>query len=260
MKKRSLIFILAILTFVTAFVSTLALFTDKVTYTKTMTVGNISIELFESNLHRTNNGTTEAGRMSIADPDLQGLANTAPEKAHWDGAYFTDEQILASAETYDDYLANEGTGMVPSQSVMKCPYVLNTGNSPAYVRVRVLVPATLDGPELLFDSGMYVSEPIDKGIVKMSVRTVVREGTVYNEYAFTYQDPLEPGEMTFWNVWGDVKVADDISLAQMRALAASGAVDPTDKSFNVVMEADAIQYRGFTSAAEAFLNFDSLQE
>ena len=236
--------------------ASLAYFTDTKEATNTFTVGNVKIELYESKLHRVNAGATTAGRLSIADPDFQGTEENTPDakNGYWTGAYFSDEQILADAANYPAYLREQV--LMPGANVMKCPYVKNTGASDAYVRVRVLIPAVLDNGVL--SSSMYTGSALNPGKATLNVtndKTV--NGVVYNEYAFTYGTILEPGAVTFWNCWGDIKLGENTTAEQLQALIDSGAIDPQDSSFNVLVQADAIQAAGFADAAAAFAAFDA---
>ncbi len=236
--------------------ASLAYFTDTKEATNTFTVGGVKIALYESKLHRVNAGVTTAGRLSIANPDFQGTEDNTPdvENSGWTAGYFSDEQIIADAANYQAYLAEQV--LMPGVNVMKCPYVKNTGKSDAYVRVRVLVPAVLDNGVLA--KSMYTSSAMNPGhatLVVTADKTV--DGKVYNEYAFTYGDPLKPGAMTFWNCWGDIKLGEETTSEQIDALITSGDINPDDLTFNVLVQADAIQTTGFADAAAAFAAFDA---
>ncbi|MGN0799318.1 MAG: hypothetical protein ACI4NU_02675, partial [Christensenellales bacterium] len=60
-------------------------------------------------------------------------------------------------------------------------------------------------------------------------------------------DAVKPGELTFWNVWGNIAINADATAEEL------GNV----KSFDVIFEADAIQAAGFATAADAFAAFDA---
>ena len=97
MKKKILILTLCIaLLAVAAVGGTLAYFTDTEEVTNTFTVGNVKIELLESQLLR-----------------AEGI---------------TDEAIAADAEGYAAYLAQAGKNILPGISVKKAPYIRNTGS------------------------------------------------------------------------------------------------------------------------------------
>ena len=65
-------------------------------------------------------------------------------------------------------------------------------------------------------------------------------------YDFTYTKALKPGELTFWNAWGNIAIDKNATSEEL------ANVD----SFNVLVEADAIQAEGFANAAAAFTAFD----
>ena len=264
MSKKKILTIALCVALVAALVvgASIAYFTDTKEATNVFTIGNVKIELLESKLHRVNAGVTTAGRLSIADPDFKGNEDNTPDakNSDWEGGYFSDAQIEADAAGYQAWLAEQV--LMPGSNTMKCPYVKNTGASDAYVRVRVLIPAVLDNGILA--TSMYTSSAInnDPGHATLTVtenKTV--DGIVYNEYAFTYGDVLEPGAITFWNCWGDIKLGDNTTTEQLEALIASGDITQDSQTgalnFNVLVQADAIQAAGFDTAAAAFVAFDA---
>lgn len=276
MKKKTILVAAIAVMLVAALVvgGTLAYFTDKDNATNTFTVGNVNIELLESQYHRVNagisnekaKGQTEplsGGYLWAANVDMQGTPENTPNYATsgeiWSGQYFSDAQIEADAATYKNgYFAQHSKNMVPGSNVRKCPYVKNTGVSDAYVRVRVLIPISLftvidNGPSYwtttAMNEGQVTSVAVDtyndKGAE--AVAKVTRGGIEYYEYDFTYTKALKPGEMTFWNVWGNIAIDDDATSEQLA----------TVKSFDVLVEADAIQADGFANATDAFAAFDA---
>ena len=124
--------------------ASLAYFTDTKTATNTFTVGNVSIKLIESKLHRQGSGGT--GDTSIPTPGQ----TASGMKYISDGTKaFTDAEIQADAETYaTDYLAVKGENMVPGRRVAKSPYVINTGANDAYIRIRVMIPSAANNDYL----------------------------------------------------------------------------------------------------------------
>jgi predicted ribosomally synthesized peptide with SipW-like signal peptide len=270
MKKKILALSLALGVFALILsAGTLAYFTDSKSITNTFTVGNVKIDLIESQYHRVNAGQGNAtgktepavgGYLWAADVDLQGTADNTPDKANsaWSGTYFSDDQIKADAATYKaegGYYETHANNMAPGSNVRKNPYVINTGKNDAYVRVRVLVPKTLFS---VIDNGStyWTSTALTDGVTSKAVKiynesgyeavpTVTRNNIEYYEYDFTYTNALKPGAMTFWNVWGNVAIDKNATSEQL------ANVD----SFDVIFEADAIQADGFNSAEEAFANF-----
>lgn len=227
----------------------LAYFTDTDKAVNEFTVGNVKINLIEADIHRVNVGTTTAnGKLSVDVADYgDGWVNDAPtadDAYGWDKGYFTDEQIKASADEYAAYLAEVGQNIVPGRTIRKNPYVINTGVNDAYVRVRVLIPANVD---TMVDASMYVGTGIENGAFTMGEKTTVsKDGFDYAQYSFTYTDALAPGQMTFWNCWTSIELVDSLDNEDMMA-----------DTFDVLIEADAIQAEGFADAAEAFAAFDN---
>lgn len=228
--------------------ATLAYFTDTDAKTNTFTVGNVKIELLESSLHREN-----AGVANDATSDSELWSNVAMEGqpntnyTAGTGAAYSDDQIKANAAQYscNDIKLN------PGQSYHKMPYVVNTGANDAYIRIRVMFPADLD--TAILNSSMYTSTALNNKEFTMAYDdsgTVERGDIKYNVYTFTRIDPLKSGEMTYWNVWGTVHMDSDVTNEEIATLIPNG-------TFNVLVEADAIQADGFANATEAFAAFDA---
>lgn len=279
MKKKILTLCLVLALAATAVIGgTLAYFTDTDAETNTFTVGNVKIDLIESQYHRVNAGkgeTTEAepiigGYLWASNVKLEGTEENTPDKANnaWNGTFFSDAQIKADAQNYkaeDGYFTVESEKMVPGDNVRKNPYVINEGDNPAYIRVRALVPCSLF---VILDNGLsyWNSTALEEDVVSAAVDSyntagsveawvisdeakdfiVTRDEVEYYEFDFTYKKPLEAGAMTFWNVWGNIAI-DKYATSEDLA-----SVD----SFDVIFEADAIQSEGFVDAAEAFAAFD----
>ncbi len=232
--------------------ASLAYFTDTKSATNTFTVGNVKINLLESSLHRENagiaNGVTSDSEL-WSDVAKEGSGNTSKYKAG--DTFYTDAQIEANAAEYKC----ENVQLIPGRSYHKMPYVKNVGNNDAYIRIRVMIPADLDTAVL--NSSMYTSTAMDKKEFTMAIDqtgTVEREGRKYNVYTFTRIDPLAPGEMTYWNVWGTIHMDTTVTSAQSEALF--GENGPYRGGvFPVLVEADAIQAEGFADAAAAWTAF-----
>ena len=274
MKKKTILVAAIAVMLVAALVvgGTLAYFTDKDNATNTFTVGNVNIELLESQYHRVNAGISSeqskvqteplsGGYLWAANVNMQGTTENTPNYVTsgetWSGQYFSDAQIKADADNYKNgYFAQHSQNMVPGSNVRKCPYVKNTGANDAYVRVRVLIPVSLfnvidNGPSYwtttALNEGQVTSVAVDtyNNEGAAAVAKVTRGTIEYYEYDFTYTKALKPGEMTFWNVWGNIAIDKNATSDQL------ANVD----SFNVLVEADAIQADGFANAADAFAAF-----
>ena len=232
--------------------ASLAYFTDTKSAKNTFTVGNVKIDLLESSLHRENagiaNGTTSDSEL-WSDVAKEGSGNTSKYKAG--DTFYTDAQIEANAAEYKC----ENVQLIPGRSYHKMPYVKNVGNNDAYIRIRVMIPADLDTAVL--NSSMYTSTAMNNKEFTLAVDqsgTVEREGRKYNVYTFTRIDPLAPGEMTYWNVWGTIHMDTTVTSTQSEALFGENGPYPGGV-FPVLVEADAIQAEGFADAAAAWTAF-----
>ena len=248
MKKKSILVAAIAVMLVAALVvgGTLAYFTDTKSAKNTFTVGNVDIELLESSLHRENAGIANG---ATSDSELWsnvakgGSNNTSPYKAG--DTFYTDDQIKDNAKEYKC----DNVKLNPGESYHKMPYVVNTGKNAAYIRIRVMIPADLD--TAILNSSMYTTTALNNKEFTMaydSTGTVERDGVMYNVYTFTRIDPLAAGEMTYWNVWGTIHMDTTATNEQIAQLLPNG-------TFNVLVEADAIQADGFANATDAFAAF-----
>lgn len=278
MKKKLLAIGLAVAVLAVTIVGmSIAYFTDTDEETNTFTVGNVQIDLIESQYHRVNAGKGNAtgmvepiigGYLWAANVTLLGDRDNTPDAkngttGNW--TYFSDQQIIDDAAEYKNgYFATHSNLMVPGANVRKNPYVINTGVNDAYVRVRVLIPVSLfkiidKGPSYwtttAMNEGKIVSEAVNyyntpEGNAEFmngtdNQYTVERNGIRYYEFDFTYTYVLEPGAMTFWNCWGNIAIDKNATAEQLANV----------ESFNVIFEADAIQAQGFATYADAFAAF-----
>ena len=248
MKKKTILVAAIAVMLVAALVvgGTLAYFTDTKSADNTFTVGNVKIDLLESSLHRENAGIANG---ATSDSELwsnvakEGSNNTSPYKAG--DTFYTDDQIKANAREYKC----ENVELTPGEYYHKMPYVVNTGKNAAYIRIRVMIPADLD--TAILNSSMYTTTALNNKEFTMaydSTGTVERDGVMYNVYTFTRIDPLAAGEMTYWNVWGTIHMDTTATNEQIAQLLPNG-------TFNVLVEADAIQADGFANATDAFAAF-----
>ena len=253
--------------------ATLAYFTDTDNETNTFTVGNVSIDLIESQYHRVNAGKGDVG--NVAEPlqggylwasnvTLEGTPENTPNYntsgETWNGKYFSDAQIEADAKTYKNGYFAEHNNMMPGSNVRKNPYVKNTGANDAYIRVRVLIPVSLfnvidNGPSYWTTTAMNEGEVTSTAVnyylahnSQPDPSTIVTHDDIrYYEFDFTYTDAVKPGELTFWNVWGNIAINKNATAEELASV----------ESFDVIFEADAIQAAGFANATEAFTAFDA---
>ena len=274
-KKKILVLALTIaMVAILAVGGSLAYLTDTKSATNTFTVGNVKIELLESQYHRVNAGKGNAvglteplkgGCLWAADVDMQGTPENTPNKTTsgetWSGLYFSDAQIEADAATYKEgYFAEHSQKMTPGSNVRKNPYVKNTGANDAYIRVRVLIPVSLfdvidNGPSYWTTTAINEGQVTSKAVTTYNttgaaaVPKVTRGITEYYEYDFTYVKPVKPGELTFWNVWGNIAINPNATADDLKNIDTNG--------FDVIFEADAIQADGFNTWEDAFAAFDA---
>lgn len=270
-KKFLAVALVAILAITAAVGASLAYLKDTKTVTNTFTIGNVKIELLESQYHRVNAGKGNAtgltepstgGYLWAADVDMKGTPENTPNFVTsgetWNGLYFSDAQIEADAREYKNgYFKDHAENMVPGRNVRKNPYVKNTGSNDAYIRVRVLVPVSLfdvidNGPSYWTTTAMNEGQVTSAAVNAYNtegpgaVKKVMRGDIEYYEYDFTFTKAVKPGELTFWNVWGNIAINKDATAEQLAGV----------ESFDVIFEADAIQADGFADATAAFAAFD----
>lgn len=271
-KKITAIFLCVALVAIAIVGASLAYFTDTDSAKNTFTVGNVKIELLESQYHRVNAGKGNAvgqtepkmgGYLWAANVDMQGNPGNTPNYVTsgevWSGQYFSDAQIEADAATYvNGYFAEHSQKMVPGANVRKNPYVKNTGANDAYIRIRTLIPVSLfdvidKGPSYWTTTAMNEGQVTSNAVNTYytsgpeAVKQVNRGGIKYYEYDFTFVKAVKPGELTFWNVWGNIAINKDATAEELKNV----------ESFNVIFEADAIQAEGFADAKAAFAAFDA---
>lgn len=273
-KKFLAVALVAILAITAAVGASLAYLKDTKTVTNTFTIGNVKIELLESQYHRVNAGKGNAtgltepstgGYLWAADVDMHGTPENTPNFVTsgetWNDLYFSDAQIEADAEGYKNgYFKDHAENMVPGRNVRKNPYVKNTGSNDAYIRVRVLVPVSLfdvidNGPSYwtttAMNEGQVTSVAVNAynaaGYNPVNVNKVERDNIEYYEFDFTFTKAVKPGELTFWNVWGNIAINKNATAEELASV----------ESFDVIFEADAIQADGFADAAAAFAAFDN---
>ena len=274
-KKFTAVFLCVALVAIAVVGTSLAYFTDTKSATNTFTVGNVKIDLIESRYHRQGSGSS--GDTSIPAPTQ--TANGMEYIS--DGAtIFTDEEIKADAANYSAYIGERGQNMVPGKNIAKSPYVINTGANDAYIRIRVMIPSDANRDYWQARSGgviesqfcntaitsgefMHNDKRNDYPFIDSTGRGYVDEnGVKYDVYTFIRTEPLKPGEMTEWNVWNYIGIADEATSANIQKAIDKGAIlvsEDGTMTVNVLVQADAIQAEGFTDAKTAFAAFDAQQ-
>ena len=272
-KKLVAIFLCVALVAIAVVGASLAYFTDTKSATNTFTVGNVKIDLIESRYHR--EGNDNSGDTDIPDPANSASGMTYVTDGH---KAFTDAEIKADAANYSDYIGKRGENMVPGRRVAKCPYVVNTGANDAYIRIRVMIPSAANRDYWQARSGgviesefcttaitsgefMHNDKTTYNPFIDASGRGYVDEnGVGYDVYTFIRNEPLKPGEMTEWNVWNYIGIADEATSANIQKAVNKGAIRVSGDgtmTVNVLVQADAIQSEGFKDAKAAFAAFDA---
>ena len=238
-KKLTAIFLCVALAAIAIVGASLAYFTDTKSATNTFTVGNVKIDLIESRYHRQGSGSS--GDTSIPAPT--GTANGM--KYVSDGAtIFTDEEIKADAANYSTYIGERGKNMVPGKNIAKSPYVINTGSNDVTSGEFIHNDKTTYNPFIDASGKGYIDE----------------NNVGYDVYTFIRNEPLKPGEMTEWNVWNYIGIADEATSANIQKAINKGAIlvsEDGTMTVNVLVQADAIQAEGFADAKAAFVAFDA---
>ena len=253
--------------------ASLAYFTDTKSATNTFTVGNVKIDLIESRYHRQGSGSS--GDTSIPAPTQ--TANGMDYVANG-ATIYTDEEIKADAANYSAYISERGKNMVPGKNIAKSPYVINTGANDAYIRIRVMIPSDANRDYWQARSGgviesqfcttaitsgefMHNDRRNDYPFINSTGRGYIDEnGVGYDVYTFIRNEPLKPGEMTEWNVWNYIGIADEATSANIQKAVDKKAIlvsEDGTMTVNVLVQADAIQAEGFANAKAAFAAFDA---
>ena len=268
MKKKTILVAAIAVMLVAALVvgGTLAYFTDTKPADNTFTVGNVSIDLIESTYHR--EGNDNSGDMSIPDPTQTASGMQYVADGH---KAFTDEEIQANAKNYDKYIGEKGVGMVPGRNVAKCPYVINTGDNAAYIRIRVMVPSKANNDFVDVKDGgvitnqwcttsMLSGEFIDaksygwNGAPYIDRAAHTENGVTYDVYTFVRTEPLAAHAMTEWNVWNFIGIDKTANTADIQKAIEAGAI-AENGTLHVLVQADAIQAEGFANADAAWAAF-----
>lgn len=268
MKKKSILMaaIAVMLVAVLVVGGTLAYFTDAKSADNVFTVGNVKIDLIESTYHR--EGNDNSGDKDIPDPTHTASGMKYVTDGH---KAFTNEEIKTDAAKYAKYIGTKGVGMVPGRGVAKCPYVINTGDNAAYIRIRVMVPSRANNDYVAVkDGGVITNQWCSTSMISGEFKAATGDrtpaidiggytdenGVVYDVYTFVRNEPLAVGAMTEWNVWNFIGIDKTANTADIQKAIDAGAI-AKDGTLHVLVQADAIQADGFANAAAAFTAFDA---
>ncbi len=238
-KKKILALVLVVALLLTAVGGTLAYFTDTEEATNVFTVGNVDIQLLES----------------------QYYTNVDTDK--------TADDIRMDAETYySKYLAEAGKNVVPGREFNKAIYVDNTGRNDAYYRIRMIVTRDQFNSFYFTENTTRLEEGhFAKGIVAHYADGTTKDYSAgYNaetgktdysaikaddswtslEYIYTCTEVLEAGELAKYSPVWKFQMKHSLDNEDLEGLKANTSI---------LVYADAIQAEGFKTAAEAFAAF-----
>lgn len=177
---------------------------------------------------------------------------------------YSDETIKTDAGTYKTgYFARVAENIVPGQYVRKFAYVTNDGDSEAYVLIRYMIPKevanklTVEVPSTPYADhgvGAYFSAigKENNKYVQIEAENSYEErigDTDYVIYAAVTNDPVEPGEMTFWSPVNALKLNSTEEQTKE-----NGSVSYPIDLFSVKVDAQAIQAKTFSDALDAINN------
>lgn len=228
MKRKILVLSLAIIAFSIAdSMLTLSYFTDSDSSTASFTVGRVKIRTIAASIGR-----------YTAD------------------SQYSDAEILQDASKYADYLNEKCTNLFSDvdkpAKCMRNIFVQNTGTVPVYVRVRVQIPrdAYLDDVDIELGGSKEYEVSESSGFVTCFADASKR----CHEYVFTRLQPLAAGAMT---TNPSMTAMTYSGIAQVSTEdgeeGSSEGVNLTNMGIKVY--AQAIQAQGFSSATEAFSNY-----
>ena len=272
MKKKVIAICLCVALAAVAVVgASLAYFTDTKSATNTFTVGNVKIDLIESRYHRQGSGSSGDTTIPAPTQTASGMKYVS------DGAtIFTDEEIKTDAANYSNYIGERGKNMVPGKNIAKSPYVINTGANDAYIRIRVMIPSKANNDYVgVHDGGVITNVWCSTSMLSgefvnntksnnpqadepyIEKAAVTRDNVTYDVYTFIRVKPLAAGAMTEWNVWNNIGINKDATSGDIQKAIDSGAITVKEDgmTFNVLVEADAIQAEGFADATAAWAAF-----
>ena len=228
MKRK--IFIIALATMligISGSALTLSYFTDSDFVVNNFTVGNVKVKLFRYHTEV----TSETYNVTMADNLNAG---------------------------YEEWLGLSSNILQAGKQISMKPYVLNTGNIAAYVRMRIYLPYDLFKKDYItYDYGgssrLPDADPEDSEFIRQyAVRTI--DGKRYEEITFTRREPLHPGYKTKKPIYQSIGLS--IQVLKDETVDLSGFVDENGK-LAVKITTDAVQTHGFTSALHAFSYLDN---
>ncbi|MGI5984907.1 MAG: hypothetical protein GXY01_10575 [Clostridiales bacterium] len=217
MKKKGMILFSTFLMLAAAAVGgTLAYFTNTDAAKKTFTVGSVAIELYE---HKVEKKTDASGH------------------AIWEYVLNGDSKIEVIENRYD--------GIYPGAVLPKDPTIRNTGENPAYVRMKVTLSNAVAWKESVVShdlSSIFGGHDETKW-TRAAVIENRDEDTI--TYVYNYNGILAESAET-GALFTSINIPTLFDNAEMSAIGGNGG------EFTMNISAEAIQATGFNSAGDAF--------
>lgn len=271
MNKKKLLTIAMVLSMaaILAIGGTIAYFTDTMTAKNTIVVGNVDAELYESKYHR---GAGKGSYLHMTgQPDPLDDATIVADNNTYHSVYLKNAKLMP----FDLNAKHRVQSMFEECTVAKNAYVQNTSKTnDCFVRVRYKVPkAVAPYLDIFYVDTQFITA--DEEVAKADARTLdntdksepmitavnssganfAKQGTTLkDEYyvaEFIYAERLTPGEFTLYSPISKVTLIPSVTEETIKELKL------TDRSFDIVVEADVIQADGFLNALEAFAAFDA---
>lgn len=228
MKKKIFIIALAtILIGVSGSALTLSYFTDSDSVINNFTIGNVHVKLFRYHTEV----TSETYNSAMADN-----LNTG----------------------YDEWLGLSSNILQAGKQISMKPYVLNTGNIDAYVRMRIYLPLELFEKDYITynyggSSKLPDEEPGDSEFIRQFANRTI-DGKRYKQITFTRREPLHAGYKTKMPIYQSIGLS--MQVLKDESIDLSGFADENGK-LAVKITTDAVQTHGFSSALQAFSYLDN---
>lgn len=159
---------------------------------------------------------------------------------------------------YEEWLGLPSNIVEAGKNISMKPYVLNTGNVDAYVRMRIYLPLELfDKDYITYSYGgsskLPDEDPGDSEFIRQFANRTV-DGKRYKQITFTRREPLKAGYKTEKPIYQYIGLS--MQVLKDESVDLSGFTDENGK-LNVKITADAVQTHGFSSALQAFSYIDN---
>ncbi len=244
------------------------------------------------NYHLCANGNVYCTPNLAVSTDLSGVSawqnghvraqNVAGVSGAGQTGVYSDQTIINDSESdavatstnpggYTAYATGEYEKLVPGKQVKKFVYVKNTGENPAYVRVRVTIDkevadiVTVKAPHTPQEECAKTKVNNVETCIEGAANTN-KDGVDFSNHkyvtqladstdasgnkvmTFVFTDALKKNEMTYWSPITTVKINDNVKESDFTGERAA----VLQNGFGVTVDVDAIQSEGFANAATAF--------